>query len=86
MNSQTTGLRTHMCGVLRATHAGNRVKLGGWVHRTRNLGGLVFLDLRDRSGLVQVSFDPNRTPADVVTAASGLANESVVLVGTRPWV
>ncbi|HMC55378.1 MAG TPA: aspartate--tRNA ligase [Gemmatimonadaceae bacterium] len=80
MNSQTTGLRTHMCGVLRATHAGNRVKLGGWVHRTRNLGGLVFLDLRDRSGLVQVSFDPNRTPADVVTAASGLANESVVLV------
>ncbi|HJQ19633.1 MAG TPA: aspartate--tRNA ligase [Gemmatimonadaceae bacterium] len=80
MNPQATGLRTHMCGALRATHAGTRVKLGGWVHRTRNLGGLVFLDLRDRSGLVQVSFDPNRSPAQAVAAASQASNESVVLI------
>lgn len=80
MSVQSTGLRTHMCGALRATHAGTRVKLGGWVHRSRNLGGLVFVDLRDRTGIVQVSFDPNRSPADAVTAAAALSNESVVLV------
>ncbi|MGH7639104.1 MAG: aspartate--tRNA ligase [Gemmatimonadaceae bacterium] len=80
MNPFATELRTHMCGALRDTHRGTRVRLGGWVHRTRNLGGLVFVDLRDRTGIVQVSFDPNRSPADVVAAATALANESVVLV------
>jgi len=80
MNVQSTGLRTHMCGALRATHRGSHVRLGGWVHRSRNLGGLVFVDLRDRTGLVQVSFDPNRTPAAVCAAAASLANESVVLI------
>src|SRR5258705_6433770 len=66
MTVEATGLRTHLCGSLRAAHAGTRVRLGGWVHRTRNLGGLVFVDLRDRAGIVQVSFDPNRSPADAV--------------------
>ena len=80
MTVEATGLRTHMCGALRATHAGARVRLGGWVHRTRNLGGLVFVDLRDRAGLVQVSFDPNRTPAEAVAIAGSLGNETVVLV------
>jgi aspartyl-tRNA synthetase len=80
MTVEATGLRTHMCGSLHAKLAGTRVKLGGWVHRTRNLGGLVFVDLRDRSGIVQVSFDPNRSPAHVVAAAAALANESVVLI------
>ena len=80
MKHLSTSLRTHMCGALRAEHAGARVDLGGWVHRTRNLGGLVFLDLRDRTGIVQVSFDPNRTPAEVCAAASALSHESVVLV------
>jgi aspartyl-tRNA synthetase len=80
MTVEATGLRTHMCGALRATHSGTRVRLGGWVHRTRNLGGLVFVDLRDRAGIVQVSFDPNRSPAAAVTVASTLSNESVVLI------
>jgi aspartyl-tRNA synthetase len=69
-----------MCGVLRASEAGTRVRLGGWVHRTRNLGGLVFIDLRDRTGIVQVSFDPNRSPAQAVAAATQISNESVILV------
>src|SRR5437867_5241539 len=80
MSVEATGLRTHMCGALRAADAGTRVRLGGWVHRTRNLGGLVFVDLRDRAGIVQVSFDPNRTPADAVATAGALSNESVVLI------
>ena len=80
MNVHSTSLRTHMCGALRASDAGARVRLGGWVHRTRNLGGLVFLDLRDRLGIVQVSFDPNRSPAEAVATATAVSNESVVLV------
>ncbi|HYC50250.1 MAG TPA: amino acid--tRNA ligase-related protein, partial [Gemmatimonadaceae bacterium] len=80
MSVRSTGLRSHMCGEVRLTDAGTRVRLGGWVHRSRNLGGLLFLDLRDRTGLVQVSFDPNRSPADIVAAAASLANETVVLI------
>jgi aspartyl-tRNA synthetase len=75
-----TSLRTTLCGQLRPTHAGSRVRLGGWVHRARNLGGLVFVDLRDRDGLVQVSFDPAHAPAEVVARAASLGSESVVLI------
>ncbi|NUS98230.1 MAG: aspartate--tRNA ligase [Gemmatimonadaceae bacterium] len=75
-----TSLRTHLGGELRASHAGAKVRLGGWVHRARNLGGLVFVDLRDRAGIVQVSFDPAYTPAEVLERAASLGNETVVLV------
>ncbi|MBV9881216.1 MAG: aspartate--tRNA ligase [Gemmatirosa sp.] len=74
-----TTLRSHTCGALRAEHAGTRVTLGGWVHRSRDLGGLVFLDVRDRDGLVQVSFD--ETADDATRRAAGAVGiESVVLI------
>jgi aspartyl-tRNA synthetase len=75
-----TAKRSHLAGELRASHAGAKVKLGGWVHRIRNLGGIVFLDLRDRAGLVQVSFDPKWTPKDVIERAGNLGLETVILV------
>jgi len=75
-----TSQRTHLAGALRPSDVGSEVRLGGWVHRLRDLGGLVFLDLRDRGGLVQVSFDPRWTPPEVLEAAHGLGAETVVLV------
>ena len=76
----STGLRTHQCGALRLDHVEQSVRLGGWVHRSRNLGGLVFVDLRDRAGIVQVSFDPRTAGADAMAVAERLTAESVVLV------
>ena len=73
-------MRTHMAGALRISDAGTRVSLGGWVHRSRNLGGIVFIDLRDREGIVQVSFGTAWAAADVIAAAAAVGVESVVLV------
>ena len=80
MTPSRTGWRTHRCGELRATHAGQRVRLGGWVHRRRDLGGLVFVDLRDRAGLVQVAFGPGWSPPEVLVRAGRLGSETVVVV------
>jgi len=75
-----TSWRTHRCGALRAEHVGQRVHLGGWVHRRRDLGGIVFLDLRDRDGLVQVAVGPAWSGAEVVERASAVGAESVIVV------
>ncbi len=70
--------RTHMCGELRANHVGESVILQGWVNRRRDLGGLVFVDLRDRTGLVQVVCEPDA--AEAFDVASSLRSEYVVTV------
>jgi aspartyl-tRNA synthetase len=75
-----TTFRTHLCGALRDEHVGSAVRLGGWVHRARDLGGLVFFDLRDRAGLVQVSVDLSAATPEVAAVASSLGAETVVLV------
>jgi aspartyl-tRNA synthetase len=75
-----TALRTHRVGSLTREHLGQEVRLGGWVHRRRDLGGLVFVDLRDRAGLVQLSFNPDWSPPEVMERAAGLGAETVVLV------
>ena len=72
--------RSHLAGSVRATDAGTKVRLGGWVHRRRALGGIVFVDLRDRAGIVQVSFDPRFAAQPMIDAAAGLGAETVVLV------
>jgi aspartyl-tRNA synthetase len=75
-----TSFRTHPCGALGTDNVGETVRLGGWVHRARDLGGLVFLDLRDRAGLVQVSFDPGTAGAEVCAMAASVGAETVVIV------
>ena len=72
-------LKSHYCGELRTSHAGQQVALAGWVHRRRDHGGLVFIDLRDSSGLVQVVFDPNEAP-EATRAVHDVRGEYVVLV------
>ena len=78
-----TAYRTHRAGALTRDQVGETVRLGGWVHRRRDLGGLVFIDLRDRAGLVQLSCNPAWTPPDVMERAAGLGAETVVLVTGR---
>jgi aspartyl-tRNA synthetase len=72
-------MRTHGCGKLRAEHAGTEVALCGWVGHQRDHGGVLFVDLRDREGYVQVVFHPQENP-DAHRAAAGLKGESVVRV------
>lgn len=81
--------RTHTCGELRKEHVGQTVTLTGWVHSRRNLGGVVFIDLRDRYGKTQVVFSPQANPA-AYDIAQTLRTEFVIsvtgTVGPRPEV
>src|SRR6184192_1828050 len=74
--------RTHMCGALRASDAEKKAVLMGWVNRRRDLGNLIFIDIRDRSGVTQVVFNKERDPA-IHQKAEALRNEYVIAaVGT----
>ena len=71
--------RTHYCGDLRATNIGEEVVLMGWVQKKRNLGGLVFVDLRDRSGICQIIFDTD-VNAEAFAKAEKLGSEYVIAI------
>ena len=80
MAEYMTGLkRTHYCGDLRLTDAGNEVVVCGWVQRQRDLGQLIFIDLRDRSGVVQLAFD-DHTDRTIFEKAFGARAEYVLAV------
>ena len=71
--------KTHTCGELSATHIGQQVTLAGWVHRRRDHGGVTFLDLRDRYGLVQVTLNPD-LPKASLEIATGIRFEWVLQI------
>jgi aspartyl-tRNA synthetase len=79
-------MRTHYCGEVNAQHIGETVEFCGWVNRRRDHGGVIFIDLRDRTGLVQVVYDPDIE--DVFATAEQVRNEFVLrvkgLVRSRP--
>ena len=69
--------RTHMCGELRESNVGEKVILNGWVQKRRNLGGLIFCDVRDKTGISQVVFDDN-IPEELFNKADSLRSEYVI--------
>ena len=74
-------MRTHYCAALSAANVGERVSVAGWVHRRRDHGGVIFLDLRDRSGIVQVVFHPDA--AESFAIADRVRNEYVLCAAGR---
>ncbi len=71
-------MRSNYCGELNETFVGQQVELCGWVHRRRDHGGVIFLDVRDREGLAQVVFDPDTVEAFAL--AETVRNEFVVKI------
>lgn len=71
-------MRSHLCGQMRDSHIGEEVSLCGWVHRRRDHGGVIFLDVRDYTGIIQIVFDPDTVAA--FTLADQVRNEFVIQV------
>src|SRR5437667_11091962 len=74
--------RTHDCNSLRKIDIGREVRLAGWVHVSRDHGGVIFIDLRDREGLTQVVFRPEEN-AEVAKQAHSLRSEDVIEISGR---
>src|SRR5512144_2106871 len=72
--------RTHHCSELRPQHVGQTVTLSGWVHSRRDLGGVIFIDIRDREGRTQAVFDPSDLPKELFEKAAALRSECVISV------
>src|SRR5215472_18472423 len=72
--------RTHHCNELRPANIGQEATLTGWVHSRRDLGGVIFIDIRDREGRTQTVFDPSDLPKDLFDQAAALRSECVVRV------
>ena len=72
--------RSHNCGELRAAHKGQEVTLSGWVHKTRDKGFVIWVDLRDRYGITQLVFDEERSKTELIRKARGLGREYVIQV------
>ena len=75
--------RTHRCAELSGANAGETVTIMGWVQKNRNKGGLIFVDVRDRSGIIQVVFEEGRSDAELIEKAAKLRAEFVVAVVGR---
>src|SRR5215467_4594195 len=72
--------RTHHCNELRPAHVGQVITLAGWVHSRRDLGGLIFIDIRDREGRTQTVFDPSDLPKELFEQAAALRSECVISI------
>ncbi len=75
--------RTHHCNELRPAHIGQTVVLEGWVHSRRDLGGLIFIDVRDREGRTQTVFDPSDLTKELFDSAAALRSECVVRISGK---
>ncbi len=72
--------RTHHCNEIRPEHIGQEITLNGWVHSRRDLGGVLFIDVRDREGRTQTVFDPSDVSKELFDQATSLHSESVIAV------
>ena len=76
-------LRSHTCGELRISHAGQTVTLSGWVQGIRDKGSLLWIDLRDRYGITQITIETEKAPKEIIDTARTLGREYVISVSGK---